>query len=64
MDEQSRSKVVSTSLDRLLERAQKVRMTEPEKYEQRISFVYGTTHIENENVTREIVAEVAAENRK
>lgn len=62
--EQNGSNVVSKSLNALIERAQKVRMTEPEKHEQRISFVYGTTHIENENVTRDIVVAVAAEERK
>ena len=32
-------------------------MTEAQAREQRLSFVYGNTHIENERITREMVAE-------
>lgn len=47
----------------LLERAREVQMTEPQKVQQRISFAYGTTKIENDNITREMV-EIAAESSK
>lgn len=50
---------MSGNLERLIEQARKVRMTEPQKVEQRISFAYGTAKIENENVTREMVANAA-----
>lgn len=42
-----------------VEEARKIRMTEAEKAEQRISFVYGTTKIENENITKEMVYKIA-----
>lgn len=42
-------------------------MDEQQLREQRLSFVYGNTHVENERITREIVAaadeEVAREDR-
>lgn len=44
-----------------LEQAKSVTMSEQDRAEQRQSFVYGNTHIENEQVTRDIVREVAAE---
>ena len=47
---------MTSSLEKLIEQARQVRMTEPQKVEQRISFAYGTTKIENENVTREMVS--------
>ncbi|MDA7423798.1 hypothetical protein [Thalassococcus lentus] len=42
-------------IDQLIEKARKVRMTEPQKLEQRISFAFGTAKIENDDVTREMV---------
>mgnify|MGYP005814249385 CR=1 FL=1 len=45
-----------TALEELIEKAQRVRMTEQELRAQRLSFVYGNTHIENERITREMVA--------
>lgn len=42
----------------LVTRARKITMTTYERREQRRSFVYGNTHIENERVTREIVDQV------
>ena len=51
-----RSRQMTSSLEKLIEQARQVRMTEPQKVEQRISFAYGTTKIENENVTREMVS--------
>lgn len=45
--------------EELLAAAAKVPMTEEEKVEQRLSFAYGNTHIENAHITREMVAEEA-----
>jgi hypothetical protein len=50
---------MTSSIQNLIERARKVQMTEPQKVEQRISFAYGTTKIENKNVTREMVVNAA-----
>ena len=46
-------------LSKLVEQARKVRMTEPQRFEQRISFAFGTAKIENDDVTREMVVEAA-----
>ena len=50
---------MTEELKNLVEAARKVKMTDSEKAEQRISFVYGTTKIENENITREMVSKIA-----
>ena len=53
---------VSPELSVLIEKARAVEMTAAEKEQQRRSFAYGNTHIENPLVTRETVrrqAEVA-----
>ena len=42
-------------LEALLERARSVRMTPEEQEEQRRSFAYGNTKIENDRITREII---------
>jgi hypothetical protein len=47
-------------LEKLIEKAKHIQMSEEQKREQRISFVYGNTHIENSNITREMVAEADA----
>jgi hypothetical protein len=47
------------SLSRLIELAKGVRMSAEQKVEQRNSFVYGNTRIENEAVTREMVERIA-----
>ena len=47
-----------TTIQNLVTRARKITMTTYERREQRRSFVYGNTHIENERVTREIVDQV------
>lgn len=47
------------NLSRLIEMAKSVRMTEGDREEQRRSFVYGNTAIENAAITREMVDEVA-----
>jgi len=43
------------ALDYLLERARSVKMTIGELEEQRRSFAYGNTAIENDRITREVV---------
>lgn len=48
---------MTAALDALIAKAQKVQMTDQQQREQRLSFVYGNTHIENERITREMVAE-------
>jgi hypothetical protein len=48
---------MTEELESLVERARKVEMTPTELREQRQSFVYGNTHIENDVITREMVAE-------
>lgn len=56
------------ALEALIAKAQKLQMTETQMREQRLSFVYGNTHIENDRITREMVAEadekVAKEERE
>jgi hypothetical protein len=47
---------MSEVLKELVERARKIEMTAEQLGEQRRSFAYGNTHIENERVTREMVA--------
>jgi hypothetical protein len=51
-------------LKELVERARKIEMTATQIREQRRSFVYGNTHIENERITRDLVAEVDSEIEK
>jgi hypothetical protein len=45
-------------LETLVERARKIEMTPEQLRQQRRSFVYGNTHIENDRITREMVAEL------
>lgn len=47
------------SLSMLVEQARQMRMTAAEREEQRRTFAYGNTHIENPYITREIVDEQA-----
>ena len=47
------------NLEFLLEKAKKVKMTEAEQEEQRRSFAYGNTKIENDLITREMIDEAA-----
>ncbi len=49
---------VSDDLKTLVERARHIKMTPEAERDQRQSFVYGNTHIENSRITRELVAEV------
>lgn len=48
---------MTAALEALVAKAQRIQMTEGQLREQRLSFVYGNTHIENERITREMVAE-------
>jgi hypothetical protein len=50
---------MSRDLEYLIERARKVRMSPQEKEEQRRSFAYGNTKIENPRITREIIDQEA-----
>jgi hypothetical protein len=54
-----REEDMPTSLSRLIEMAKAVRVTEEQREEQRRSFVYGNTAIENPAITRELVDRVA-----
>ena len=49
------------NISRLVELAKGVRMNDAQRIEQRNSFVYGNTKIENENVTREMVEQLSHE---
>jgi len=48
---------MTKELQELIERARKIEMTVEQVAAQRQSFAYGNTHIENERITREMVAE-------
>ena len=50
---------MSKKLEALLKSAKKVKMTSVEYEEQRRSFAYGNTKIENERITRETIDEAA-----
>jgi hypothetical protein len=52
---------MTNELKELISRAQGVKMTAREEQEQRISFVYGNTNIENGRITKELVEEVDAQ---
>jgi len=51
---------VNVNISMLIEAAKAVRMSASERAEQRSSFVYGNTKIENEKVTRDLVDRIAA----
>lgn len=48
---------MTRELELLIEKARRTEMSSDQLREQRRSFVYGNTHIENPRITREIVAE-------
>ena len=50
---------MTDKLEVLLEQAKKVRMTPAQQEEQRRSFAYGNTKIENDLITREMIDEAA-----
>lgn len=47
------------TLDELIEAARKITMTPEQAEEQRRSFAYGNTHLENDLITREMIDEAA-----
>ncbi len=47
------------SLSQLVELAKTVKMSEAQKVQQRNSFVYGNTKIENDKITLELVESIA-----
>ena len=49
---------MTKDLQELVERTRKIEMTPEQIGEQRRSFAYGNTHIENERITREMVNEL------
>lgn len=51
--------MASESLDRLIEAARKIEMSDEDREEQRRSFAFGNANIENPRVTRELVDQVA-----
>jgi len=56
---------VTKTLAALIERARAVKMTPEQREQQRRSFAYGNTKIENDLITRDMVAEQAkAQKRK
>jgi hypothetical protein len=48
---------MTKELQELVERARKIQMTPDQVTAQRQSFAYGNTQIENDRITREMVAE-------
>jgi len=50
---------MAKDLQELLERAKKIKMTPEQQEEQRRSFAYGNTKIENDLITREMIDEAA-----
>jgi hypothetical protein len=51
--------MANQSLSRFIELAKAVRMTDEMREEQRRSFAYGNTAIENSRITRELIDRVA-----
>lgn len=49
---------MTDELVQLIEKAKKIQMSPQQIAEQRRSFAYGNTHIENPRVTREMIAEL------
>lgn len=54
---ESEEDTVTKELQELVERARKIEMTPDQVTAQRQSFAYGNTHIENDRITRQMVAE-------
>jgi hypothetical protein len=52
---------MTKDLQELIERARKIEMTSDQLGVQRRSFAYGNTKIENERITREMVADLDAQ---
>jgi len=51
---------MTKELQELVDRTRKIEMTPGQLREQRRSFAYGNTHIENDRITREMVADIDA----
>jgi len=51
---------MTKDLQDLIDRTRKIEMTPDQLREQRRSFAYGNTHIENDRITREIAADLDA----
>jgi hypothetical protein len=51
---------MTKELQELIDRASKIEMTPDQLRDQRRSFAYGNTHIENDRITREMVAALDA----
>ena len=49
---------MTKDLELLVEKARRIEMTPDQLREQRRSFAYGNTHIENDRITREMVADL------
>lgn len=49
---------MSKELEDLIEKSRKIEMTAEQAAKQRRSFAYGNTHIENERITRELIADL------
>jgi hypothetical protein len=54
-----RGATMSEELNKLIEMARKVEMSEDDKQQQRISFAYGNTRIENDDITWDTVRKAA-----
>jgi hypothetical protein len=52
---------MTEELKELIARAQSIIMTPKQEQEQRVSFVYGNTNIENARITKELVEEIDAQ---
>lgn len=50
---------MTNALRQLLEKARAIKMSSEEREEQRQSFAYGNTHIENPDITKDTVREQA-----
>ena len=48
---------MTAALQELINKAKTIKMDDSQLREQRLSFVYGNTHIENSRITREMVEE-------
>lgn len=48
---------MTDALEALITKARRITMTDEQMREQRLSFVYGNTHIENDRITRQMVIE-------
>ena len=49
---------MTKELQELIEKSRNIEMTPEQQAQQRRSFAYGNTHIENERITRELIADL------